>query len=57
MDRAFFEQLSDLARQAIAAALANGLIAESKDADGYDPVTEADRSAERAMRAAIGSTC
>ncbi len=53
MDHAFFEQLSDLARRAIAEALASGLTPESKDPDGYDPVTEADRAAERAMRAAI----
>ncbi|MCY7271730.1 MAG: histidinol phosphate phosphatase [Sphingomonas bacterium] len=53
MDHAFFEQLSQLARQAIADALAAGLTAESKDPAGFDPVTEADRAAERAMRSAI----
>lgn len=30
-----------------------GLIADNKDAAGFDPVTEADRAAERAMRAAL----
>ena len=53
MDQGFFETLSDLARHAIRAAMAGGLIAESKDPDGFDPVTEADRAAERVMRAAI----
>ena len=53
MDHAFFELLSDLARRAISDALAAGLTTESKDPDGFDPVTEADRAAERVMRAAI----
>ncbi len=53
MDQAFFEQLSDLARHAIREALAGGLVAESKGSDGFDPVTEADRAAERVMRASI----
>ena len=53
MDHAFFELLSDLARRAIRDALAAGLTTESKDPDGFDPVTEADRAAERVMRAAI----
>ena len=53
MDHAFFELLSDLARRAIRDALATGLTTESKDPDGFDPVTEADRAAERVMRAAI----
>ncbi|MCY7280479.1 MAG: histidinol phosphate phosphatase [Sphingomonas bacterium] len=53
MDIAFFEELSMLARRAIGAALAAGLTAESKDPDEFDPVTEADRAAERAMRVAI----
>ena len=51
MDHAFFELLSDLARRAIRDALAAGLTTESKDPDGFDPVTEADRAAERVMRA------
>ena len=53
MDRAFFANLSSVARAAIAAEMAAGLSADNKDASGYDPVTEADRAAERAMRAAI----
>ena len=54
MDRPFFAELSTIARSAIAAELA-GLVADNKAADGYDPVTEADRAAERALRAAIAA--
>ena len=54
MDRAFFAFLSAVARAAIAAELTAGLSADNKDAAGFDPVTEADRAAERALRRAIG---
>jgi myo-inositol-1(or 4)-monophosphatase len=53
MDRAFFAHLSKVARSAIAAEMAAGLSADTKDSSGFDPVTEADRAAERALRAAI----
>jgi myo-inositol-1(or 4)-monophosphatase len=53
MDRAFFAQLSAIARTAIAAELEAGLVADNKASAGFDPVTEADRAAERALRAAI----
>jgi myo-inositol-1(or 4)-monophosphatase len=53
MDRAFFTLLSRVARAAIATEMAAGLRADNKLADGFDPVTEADRAAERALRAAI----
>jgi myo-inositol-1(or 4)-monophosphatase len=53
MDRAFFAHLSTVARAAIAAEMAAGLRADNKDPAGFDPVTEADRAAERALRAAI----
>ena len=53
MDRAFFASLSTVARAAIAAEMAAGLMADNKDSVGYDPVTEADRAAERALRGAI----
>ena len=53
MDRAFFAQLSIVARAAIAAEMAAGLRANNKAKMGFDPVTEADRAAERALRAAI----
>lgn len=53
MDRSFFEHLSATARAAIAAELGRGLVADNKASSGYDPVTEADRAAERALRAAI----
>ena len=50
---AFFDALSDVARAAIDRALGAGLRAENKDPAGFDPVTEADRAAERALRTAI----
>ena len=53
MDRAFFALLSSAARAAIAAEMAAGLSADNKESGGYDPVTEADRAAERALRGAI----
>ena len=53
MDRQFFEQLSGHARKAISAELARGLECENKMEGGFDPVTEADRAAERALRTAI----
>ena len=53
MDRPFFTELSALARAAIDAELNRGLIADNKASVGFDPVTEADRAAERALRAAI----
>ena len=53
MDHAFFMHLSSVARSVIATEMAAGLRADNKDEGGYDPVTEADRAAERALRAAI----
>ena len=51
MDAGFFTELSQAARAAIAAASRNP---ENKAGGGdFDPVTEADRAAERAMRAII----
>ena len=53
MDRSFFAELSALARAAIAVEMERGLVANNKAKGGFDPVTEADRAAERALRAAI----
>lgn len=53
MDRQFFAELSTVARRAIAAEIERGLVCENKDDTAFDPVTEADRAAERALRAAI----
>jgi myo-inositol-1(or 4)-monophosphatase len=53
MNREFFAELSVVARGAIRSELARGLVCDNKDSTGFDPVTEADRAAERAMRAAI----
>ena len=53
MDRSFFQQLSTAARAAIREQIATGLIGENKAALGYDPVTAADREAERALRRLI----
>ena len=54
MDRDFFADLSAVARAAIAVELERGLVADNKsDGGSFDPVTEADRAAERVLRAAI----
>lgn len=53
MDRQFFAQLSEAARAVISAELVRGLACDNKAAAGFDPVTEADRAAERALRAVI----
>ncbi|MCJ8191120.1 inositol monophosphatase family protein [Sphingomicrobium aestuariivivum] len=51
MDRAFFDLLRDRARRAIAGVA--DLTPDNKLDEGFDPVTEADRAAERALREAI----
>ena len=53
MDAQFLAELSLVARAAIDAELKLGLACDNKAACGFDPVTEADRAAERALRAAI----
>lgn len=53
MDRPFFAELSAIARATIESELDRGLVCDNKAASGFDPVTEADRAAERALRAAI----
>ncbi|MDQ3144867.1 MAG: histidinol-phosphatase [Pseudomonadota bacterium] len=53
MDRAFFALLSTLARTVIAAEMAHGLTVDDKGGAAFDPVTEADRAGERALRGAI----
>lgn len=51
--RAFAERLADAAAEAIRPYFRSALAVEDKGAAGFDPVTEADRAAERAMRALI----
>lgn len=51
--RAFAERLADAAADAIRPYFRSALAVEDKGAAGFDPVTEADRAAERAMRALI----
>ena len=53
VDLAFFSELATVARVAIEAEIALGLVADNKSDDGFDPVTAADRSAERALRSLI----
>ncbi len=48
--RACAHALADAARQVILPLFRTGLAADNKLAGGFDPVTEADRAAERAMR-------
>lgn len=49
----FAHRLADVARGETLRFWAEGCAAEDKGGAGYDPVTEADRAAERAMRALI----
>ena len=53
MDAQFLAELSSVARAAIDAELKLGLACDNKATSGFDPVTEADCAAERALRAAI----
>jgi myo-inositol-1(or 4)-monophosphatase len=53
IEHTFFRALSDVARTAIGRALDAGLNTDNKDPAGFDPVTEGDRAAEQALRAAI----
>lgn len=53
--RAFANQLADAARVAILPHFRTGGAVENKAQRGYDPVTEADRGAERAIRALIAA--
>lgn len=45
--------MADAARAAILPLFRVGIASDNKDAGGFDPVTEADRAAERAMRAVL----
>ncbi|MEM8935790.1 MAG: histidinol-phosphatase [Pseudomonadota bacterium] len=47
------QRLADAARAQTLPRFRAGAMAENKSADGYDPVTQADREAERVMRALI----
>lgn len=45
--------MADAARSVILPLFRSGLVSDNKDATGFDPVTEADRAAEQAMRAVL----
>lgn len=45
--------MADAARAVILPLFRSGLVSDNKDAAGFDPVTEADRAAEKAMRAVL----
>ncbi|WP_377296659.1 histidinol-phosphatase [Rhizobium sp. SGZ-381] len=49
-DRAFFDALADAARQQTLPRFRTGTLVANKLAGGFDPVTEADRAAETAIR-------
>jgi myo-inositol-1(or 4)-monophosphatase len=51
--RAFANELADAARAAILPYFRQELDIDNKSASGFDPVTQADRAAEKAMRALI----
>ena len=48
--RACAHKMADAARAAILPLFRTGLVSDNKDATGFDPVTQADRAAELAMR-------
>ena len=48
--RACAHKMADAARAAILPLFRTGLASDNKDATGFDPVTQADRAAELAMR-------
>jgi myo-inositol-1(or 4)-monophosphatase len=48
--RACAHAMADAARAVILPMFRTGLVSDNKDAGGFDPVTEADRAAERTMR-------
>ena len=52
---AFIDELADAARTAILPHFRQPLTIENKAAQGFDPVTQADRAAESAMRALIAA--
>jgi myo-inositol-1(or 4)-monophosphatase len=52
---ALAEQLADAAREQTLARWSQGIAADNKASAGWDPVTEADREAERAMRDLIAA--
>lgn len=52
--RACAHEMADAARAAILPLFRTNLTSDNKDAGGFDPVTEADRAAERAMREVLG---
>lgn len=51
--RACGHAMADAARAVILPLFRTGLSSDNKDASGFDPVTEADRAAEQAMRAVL----
>lgn len=51
--RACAHRMADAARAAILPLFRTGLVSDNKDAAGFDPVTQADRAAETAMRAVL----
>lgn len=51
--RACAHEMAEAARAAILPLFRTDLTSDNKDAGGFDPVTEADRAAERAMRAVL----
>ncbi|MCF2869999.1 inositol monophosphatase family protein [Octadecabacter sp. G9-8] len=53
--RACAHAMADAARGAILPLFRTGLVSDNKDAGGFDPVTEADRAAELAMRAIVAT--
>ncbi|SNZ09286.1 histidinol-phosphatase [Cohaesibacter gelatinilyticus] len=55
-DQSFFHSLADIAGETVLPFFRRSIVIENKEQDDFDPVTEADREAERRMREMIAGT-
>lgn len=55
-DQSFFHSLADIAGETVLPFFRRSIVIDNKEEDDFDPVTEADREAERRMREMISGT-
>lgn len=55
-DQSFFHSLADIAGETVLPFFRRSIVIDNKEQDDFDPVTEADREAERRMREMISGT-
>ncbi|MCV6576013.1 MAG: histidinol-phosphatase [Cohaesibacter sp.] len=55
-DQSFFHSLADIAGETVLPFFRRSIVIDNKEQDDFDPVTEADREAERRMREMIAGT-